>query len=124
MSSNLPMATAELIDDIEFGHVFRITDNGRLVDGVEKVWAPEYVHHSDESDIDFEGSDWEALTGFTGQYCYHGAVMHPSEYIGRDIANAMIEAPGIYVVCPVTEEEENEYGESASVGWCILRYVK
>lgn len=117
---DLAKATAKLINDQEFDHVFRITEDGFLVDDVRDVWAPDWITSTEDGDLDYEGS-WEALMGFTGQWHYHGPIMHDSETVGRDIANAMIEEPGIYVLCPVSAAEKNEDGESVFVGWCILR---
>lgn len=81
---------AERIHEIEFEHCFVLHSDGSITDAVG-VWAPE-CYHDDERDIDLCGGEreWKALTGFTGQYGYHGAVMHPSEFIGKGIADYML----------------------------------
>jgi len=63
------------------------------------------------------------LTGYTGQYGYHGAVMHASEYIGGGLADDILSTPGTYVVVVVNveDDEADEFAEPA--GWAILRQV-
>lgn len=77
----------EEINALEFDTVFRIED-GQVVT-VDNLYAPT-VMHDPTADVEIDG-DWECLTGMTGQYGYNGAVMHPSEYIGRGIAQVLSE---------------------------------
>lgn len=63
-------------------------------------YAPE-VYHSETNDIEIQGDGWQALTGYTGQYGYDGAVMHPSEYIGGTLADDILATAGTYVVVAV-----------------------
>lgn len=98
----------------DFDHVFRVNEDGTVSD-VEDVWAPS-VFHDDENDVEIDSEDWEPLTGYTGQYSYHGAVMHASErFAGRIYRDVMAE-PGVYVlvvvecypdlICPSCGERE------------------
>jgi len=120
---------AEQINDMEFDHVFTLHPDGSITHPKD-VWAPE-VYHSDVNDIDIcDGPDcrWHPLTGFTGQDRYHGAVMHPSEYIGRGIADYLQELaadePVTFVVTVVEclPEDDDEFPEPA--GWAILHRVE
>lgn len=115
----------ELINAIEFDHVFTISVNtdGVAIGDWENMYAPEIVEHSAETDVAIMGDGWEALTGFTGQYGYHGAVNHPSEFIGSAIARELVrlsgDEPQAFVVTLVTDPD----GDDADGGWAILHYV-
>lgn len=70
----------------EFDHVYTMTVNGLIGQGYGE-YVPR-VEHDDIHDILLDGQplgsgDWLALTGYTGQYTYTGAVMHPSEQWGE-----------------------------------------
>ena len=91
---------AELQAIADFDHPFTVTDDGTLTDAPSGIYAPD-VFHSDSDDIDIMGDDWEALTGYTGQYSYRGAVMHASEYIGGALADDILSTPGTYAVVTV-----------------------
>lgn len=120
---------AKDIDGQEFDHVFRITPKG-CVDGPERVYAPD-VYNDPDGDITIdamEGDEWTALTGRTGQYGYHGAVMHPSEYIGGNLARDIIEmsaeadeegSPLLWTVVTVVDSDDDE----DDMGWAVL-YLK
>ena len=64
---------------------------------------------------------WDGLlTGFTGQYCYRGPIMHESEVIGGGIERYILENPGWYcaVVVNVPEEDSDTYNGNVA-GWAI-----
>ena len=141
---------AELSAIADFDHPFTVSDNGTLSDAHD-VYAPE-VHHSDVHDISIDSAgyaEWEALTGYTGQYSYNGAVMHASEFLGGRLADDILATPGTYVVTVVSvhcvcephdthmswfgtalycETEQNAYcnfectcDSDEPAGWAILR---
>jgi hypothetical protein len=91
------------------------------------VWSPE-IYHDEITDIEIHGDGWTALRGLTGQYAYNGACMHPSEYIGRGIAEVMLEMvvdnegpmTWVWTTVEVLPDEEDEFPEPA--GWAILYY--
>lgn len=87
----------------EFDHVFTVTPDGAVVDGPAGIYAPE-CYHDESTDIDLAGAEreWDALTGYTGQYSYSGAVMHSSESLGGRLARDILETPGAYVVVVVS----------------------
>ncbi|URG17467.1 hypothetical protein Mbo2_097 [Rhodococcus phage Mbo2] len=69
-------------------------------------------------------SDWELLSGWTGQHGYNGAIMHASEYIGGALAEHIAETPGTYVAVTVsclapTEADDDD----TPAGWAVARYV-
>lgn len=116
---------ARKIDAVDFGRVF-VMDGSVL--GFRHEFTNGYaptVTHDAQHDILIDGvplreSEWSALTGMTGQSGYNGAVMHSSEFIGRDIAKHMSwmteDEPLTFVVCVV----EGEYDDDDAAGWCIL----
>lgn len=103
-----------------------------LVDAVGKAtpvrgvfYAPELVADTDadgqctpESDQGLiqqaEDAGWELLTGWSGQWGYHGPEMHPSEYIGGDLAAHILATPGYWVTVAVSYPDDNWAGE-----WCL-----
>lgn len=118
-------AVAKAIDAVDFDRVF-VMDGSTLGFrhvSPDNVLAPEVVC-DDEHDILIDGvplarSEWSAITGMTGQHGYAGAVMHPSEYIGRAIASHMSylseDEPMTFVVCEVRDDDG-----CTPVGWCVL----
>jgi hypothetical protein len=124
------MSLAERINALDFDHPFKII-NGRIVDDLDDVYAPEVTHDPD-NDIHIEGyrnEQWQAIHGFTGQDSYHGAVMHPSEYIGRGIADHLVEmsidAPDtVFAIVLVMDDEEDENGETDTIGWTVVYRVE
>lgn len=74
--------------DPEFDHVYRLQKQGAIQDEAELHYVPT-AEHSAEHDVLLDGvprreSDpWHALIDHSGQYRYHGAVMHASEQWGQ-----------------------------------------
>ena len=116
------LATA--IHAIEFDHVFTLHPDGSITEPSE-VWAPS-VFYDDENDIFIDGAGWHAITGLTGQDRYHGAVMHPSEFISSGVAEVMweraidAEAPITFTLVVVECWPEEDDPEPAPAGWAIL----
>ncbi|TCC19949.1 hypothetical protein [Kribbella sindirgiensis] len=112
------------INAIEFDHPFTLTSDGVIGDAAG-VYAPESVTNDPDEDVLIDADGWEALTGMTGQYCYHGAVMHTSEFIGAQIAAHLIEMaedePQTFVIVTVMDDEPNDADEFEAIGWAILR---
>lgn len=123
-------ASRPLNDVMEFDHPVRIDPDGSVHDGLAGVYAPELVMETDDDGqiLDQHEQDyieqarrqgWELLTGWTGQYSYHGPVMHPSEFVGGALAGHIRETPGTYVVITV------ECGQdSQPAGWAIARRIE
>lgn len=92
--------------------------------------APDITLETDDDGQLFPGFDadvlnqakhagWDVLEGYTGQYGYRGAVMHPSEYIGGDLARDILAHSGVYVVTVVNCLGGDDDPEPA--GWVVLR---
>lgn len=117
-------ALAYRISGMGFGHVFQIIDG--LVDDSaipSGEYAPD-VYYDDDNDTEIQGEGWQALTGWTGQHGYNGAVMHPSEYVGARMAEEMASMSTdesllwTLVVVEVLPDEDDEDPEPA--GWAVL----
>lgn len=105
----------------EFDCVFEVLEGGAVVDRHD-IYAPQvYVYENCPVDIDGIPVGWEALTGWTGQYGYKGAVMHASEQFAGPMAAHVLGTPGVYVLVVVEVLEEDEDGESEPAGWAVLR---
>lgn len=111
---------ARRIDSMPFDQVFVMDGSVLGFRWTESPWLAPCVSHDPNGDIVIDQEGWEALTGFTGQQGYGGAVMHPSERIGVHIARHMSDLsqdePLTFVVCMVESDDPNE----EPVGWCIL----
>lgn len=107
-----------LNSEVEFDVPFMV-DEGNVI-RVVGVYAPE-VYHDETDDIEIVSDEWEAMTGYTGQHGYNGAVMHPSETLSGGLAYDILnESHGdIYVVVAVLDYDNPE----ALVGWAVLRYT-
>lgn len=101
------------------------------------------VEHSDAHDILIDGgptrarsngdmdvnSGWDALTGYTQQHGYRGAVMHPSETMGDDaIREAVREAGGdVFAIVEVSPDglsyecdSETCDADHSPIGWAVI----
>lgn len=83
-------STRPLTDIMEFDHVIRVHDDGRIT-APRGIWAPE-LH-----DGELDSAGWSLLDGFSGQYRYSGPIMHSSEFIGGGMETYIRETPGVYV---------------------------
>ena len=103
-----------LNDIMEFDHVIRVYEDGTVTEP-EGIYAPESVDVAtvDEPDA-VEG--WSLLPGFSMQYSYPGALMHPSEYIGGGLADYILSHPGLYVAVIVNDYEPDS---DDVAGWAI-----
>jgi len=117
-------ALGKEINRFEPETVFTITDSGTA--DVVGVYAPE-VQNNPDGDISIGSYGWEAITGMTGQYGYCGSMMHPSEFIGADMAERLtvIADRGdgsvtqfAYVL--VYSDEPNDDDEYEPCGWTIV----
>lgn len=93
------MTPDNLNDVMEFDHVIRVHEDGTVTDGVKNVWAPE-VYSEDDGPPAMNG-DWKLMNGYSGQDRYSGPIMHPSEFIGGQMARDILETPGLYVAIVV-----------------------
>lgn len=103
----------------EFDCPFTVHADGSVTDA-PGVYAPE-VYHSDDDDVEIHGVGWDALVGYTGQYGYHGAVMHASEQFAGGIREDVLAMPGTYVLTVVEVMPEDDDPEPEPAGWAVLR---
>ena len=123
----------KLKDLMEFGQVVRSDGEGDVqalaYDDPINISGPESAYEDLDSDgqstgepsmAGYERHGWSLLTGFTGQYGYRGATMHPSEFIGGRLEDHIRENAGYYVAVTVdglgaTEDEDAE----GPIGWAV-----
>jgi hypothetical protein len=104
------------INDLEFDTVFRVTDEGTVTDGPSGVYAPTVTNDPD-GDVTVDGTGWTAWTGYTGQWSYNGAVMHPSEFVGGRLERDVLATPGVYAVVAVEDDDPDADGP---IGWAVV----
>lgn len=115
----------------DFDHPFRVGEDGTLSDDrgdLAGIYAPD-VWHDPRGDIEIHSDQWDALTGYTGQHAYSGAVMHASEYLGGSLAHDILTTPGVYVVVVVNvwpeDAEDEDFDPEVELpepaGWAVLR---
>jgi hypothetical protein len=98
---------------MEFDHPITVHADGTVSDGPAGIYAPEALHDG-PADVLLDGepwresSEWELLTGYTGQHGYRGAVLHASEYIGGGLARDILATPGVYVAVAVESEPTDD----------------
>jgi hypothetical protein len=117
-----------LEDLMVFGHIVQSDGNGNVEDTDDAEYGPEvlYVELDDDGQMSEEPrpseigyGDWVLLSGFTGQYGYHGAVMHDSEYVGGNLERHIRDTAGLFVAVLVDGELSEDSGESVPVGWAV-----
>ncbi len=103
----------------EFDFTYRINADGNITEARDE-YSPE-VSHDPGNDVCVE-SGWDVLTGFTGQYGYNGAVMHPSEQWGDWAVNALREqaSDSDVVFCIVeVRDEDGGFPDGDPIGWAV-----
>lgn len=114
---------------VEFDSPFQVGHSGTVYLHPERTIPPvPLACHDERADMVLDDvpynvhTQWEALTGYTGQHAYNGPVMHASEYLGGRLADDILATPGIYVVTSVEGyPEDQEDGSEEPAGWTILR---
>lgn len=113
---------------MEMDHVIQVHENGDVTDDVAGVWAPEVYDNTgedDAEDIVVSGDGWTLESGWTGQYSYHGPVMHDSEFVGGALAEHILSTPGYWVAVVVTGScecgtgDDDECDGVTDVGWAV-----
>ena len=100
-----------LNDKMGIGHVIRVNPDGTIEDA-HGVYAPESVLETDHDGQVRAGDEerwteriksagWEPERGWTGQHGYAGPVMHPSEFVGGELADHIAATPGLWVAVAV-----------------------
>lgn len=119
-----PADSNSLNSMIEFDSPFQVHEDGTVTTYLPSVYSPsvnDWEGNTGKPEI--EGSGWDFVDGFSGQYSYSGPVMHNSEFLGGGMAKHVLDHPGIYVVTAVWHsfDEEDEYGQTGEhEGWVLL----
>jgi hypothetical protein len=119
-------------NDIDFDMPFKVVD-GKVYSVDHSVAVPDEVFYDPDkygeaNDLWISSDNWEPLTGFTNQYGYRGACLHPSEFIGGGLEAEILNNDGIYVtVCVYSLDNpsipsEDGYGEPD--GWAVLKQIE
>lgn len=83
--------------------------HGVLLDGAPRTTAIEYP------------GKWYALTGYSQQHGYRGAVMHPSETMSDEaVREAVREAGGDLFALVEVRDEDGSYPDGDAIGWAIV----
>lgn len=119
------VATVDTLEHImPFDNVVEILPGG-VVEDRPDMYAPEWPWTiGDTAEIDTSGLGEWVPQSFNGPASGDGPLMHPSESIGGGMAAALIEAPGVYVVVPVNDgdEELDNDNEVCFAGWTVLKW--
>lgn len=108
----------------DFDHPFTISQ-GDVYAAPVGFYAPS-VWHDETNDIDIDDHrNWTAITGFTGQYSYSGAVMHASEQVSRDIADHLAELAEdnpstVFAIVTVEVHADEDDEDPEPAGWTIV----
>lgn len=132
----LPLDPGKLNGLMETGHVVRVHPDGSVTEP-PAAYAPEVnveldkdgqiVGAAEKNMADaVEAAGWELMTGYTRQYMAgRSPIMHPSEYIGGQLAADILEQPGLYVAVEVSglwpSEKAEREGSDDPVGWVVAR---
>ncbi|WNN95112.1 hypothetical protein SEA_MAGRITTE_161 [Microbacterium phage Magritte] len=83
------------------------------------------VHLDPHTDVYVSGlGTWTALTGYTQQQSYRGAVMHPSETADDDVIREWVrEAGGDLFALVEVRDEDGSYPDGDAIGWAIVYRV-
>lgn len=106
----------------EFDRVYLIDAEGRITEP-EGAPMPPDIWDDPRGDVSVEG-EWDVLRGFTGQYGYRGAVMHPSEQWGEWAVAELTrlaagsDDPVLFVVLEVPEAD-GRYPDGDPIGWVV-----
>lgn len=134
---NYKTVTPETLNaTVEFDSPFRVV-GPTLIDRASGVYAPSVTLYVDRDGQgvgteEIESSEWEPVTGYSGQHGYSGPVMHVSETLSGGMSRDVLEDVGaIYVVVPVEcspdwkDVTEDEYMEvhDRPAGWMLLKYI-
>jgi hypothetical protein len=122
-------------------HVGGSASNVMVVDAGDGFYAPEvYLPVDRDGQITAggeaemlhaaESAGWDLMFGLSGQVGgLRSALMHPSEFVGGGVQDAILERPGVYVACAVEcllafvddeiSSEDQDRVEAEPAGWVI-----
>jgi len=105
---------------VEFDSAFRVDEEGNVI-CADGIYAPDvYVVTDKDGQIiggaHISGEGWTFVYGYSQQDSYGGPIMHPSEFLGGRMAQDVLDAPGVYVLCEVIDPDDCE----DLIGWVLL----
>lgn len=99
-------------------HVIRVHPGGEISEP-QGIYGPELMLDDEIGD-----GSWRLVTGWSGQYRYHGPTMHDSEYIGGALAQHILNTPGYWVaVSSAYTCDDGEHKPDGECPWCEDGYV-
>lgn len=114
---------ARIVNRHDIGHVFTLHQDGTVTEP-RGIYAPDVFDDPDD-DVCIVGDEWEALTGWTLQYGYHGAVMHASELFHAGIVRFLLEwadpDPVTFALVVVECLTDDGDLDEEPAGWAIVR---
>jgi hypothetical protein len=124
--------------DPEFDTAYAVDPKGRAFQATAVHYIPTVEVtldiDSDGIDVLIDGmpdnlSEWSTLTGYTGQYGYRGAVMHPSELWQpamleelAGLADTGDDAITLFAVVEV-RDDDGSYPDGDAIGWAVIYRV-
>lgn len=115
---------------MEMDHVILINSDGTVTPHTDK-YGPEvtvevdadgqYIGTRDDHgrltwNVDVSGDHWELMSGWALDGGGRDVIMHPSQYIGGDLAREIMATPG-YWVAVMVQPDNGEEAEGWAVAW-------
>jgi hypothetical protein len=110
----------DLNDLMQVDHVVLVREDGTVADAPSSIYAPDiYVGHTGNGKeyvlVQAHQNDWSVEYGWSRQYNYAGPVMHPSEFIGGDVADHIMETPGLWAAVVPHDMDADDLSD----GWVL-----
>lgn len=96
---------------MDFDTVIKVNKDG-FVESNVNILIPDVFDLG--NDVFEVTSGWSLLKGFTAQYLYSGALMHPSEFVGGRLAVHILRNPGYYCAVGAYSGDDDE-----AYGWFV-----
>jgi hypothetical protein len=118
---------------MQFDHVIQVRPDGTIDECPQSIWAPEVYcetaddeyrsvlnEHEQAMIASVRSQGWELETGWTDQWGYNGALMHPSEFVGGRLEDHIRETPGYWVACLVCFPDAEDYSDGWVIAFCEI----
>ena len=115
----------DLNEIMQMDHVIQVHADGSVTDAPADVYGPEVTVETDDDgqylgtrddhgkltwNVHVDGNGWTLLKGYAVDD--GSELLHPSQYIGGGLEEAILASPGYYVATVVCDEE-------APSSWCV-----
>ena len=112
---NVALTSIDLNNHVEFDVPFTVTPEQTVITNTP-YHAPDV--YDDDGELWISGrEDWTPWDGYSRQEGYSGPVMHPSEFLGGQMAVDVLDNPGTYVLCTVADINDDD---GDPFGWLLL----